>query len=662
MTATCHVLLPLPFDKSFLYSLPPGITDLPPGSFVTVPFGRQTIYGIVWPTLEAHRQNISPEKLKPILLVHSVPPVHLSFCQFIDQVADYTLIPKGQVLKMALNVPKVLDQWRSYDQFVADLSLTPRVQPRALTQEQALVIADIKHHPDFNVHVVQGVTGSGKSEIYLDLIAHCLGRHQTSLVLLPEIALSAQWLERFDQYFEGQPILWHSDLTPKQRRLHWQAVAQGQAKVVVGTRSALFLPLQNLGLIVVDEEHDTSFKQEEGGIYHARDMAIIRARCENCPILLVSATPSLETLVNVEQGRYHGHFLAKRYGEAKLPTLAAIDLRAHPPAKQSFLSPVLIQAVQDHLSRQEQVFLFLNRRGYSPLTLCRGCGYRFACPNCTAWLVDHHQKIHRLLCHHCGHQQIFPKQCPHCNAQDSFVACGPGVERIVEEVTRLFPDARLAVATSDHLQGHKAIHQLIDQISNRECDIIVGTQVLAKGYHFPHLTLVGVVDADLGLAGGDPRAAEKTFQLLQQVTGRAGRDVLPGHVYIQSWNPDNAVIQAMLNQTTAHFIQVEKTMREECSLPPFTRLVALILSGQDPDQVDKVAQHLARTAPQLPFLKILGPAPAPIAVIRQRHRRRFLIKAPKNVKVQHYLREWLGSVDLPKQIKLQIDIDPYSFL
>ena len=513
----------------------------------------------------------------------------------------------------------------------------------------------------FSVTLLDGVTGSGKTEVYFAAIAAALERGKQVLVLLPEIALSAQWLTRFAERFGAAPAQWHSDLGHAERRDTWRGVAEGEVALVVGARSALFLPFPDLGLIIVDEEQDASFKQEDGVIYHARDMAVVRASIEKLPIVLVSATPSLETTINVEQHRYERLHLPARHGAAVLPEIRLLDLRRHKPERQRFLAPPLVAALGETLAAGEQAMLFLNRRGYAPLTLCRSCGFRLQCPNCTAWLVEH--RFHgRLQCHHCGHGEPLPPLCPNCGAAASFAACGPGVERLAEEVTLRFPKARLAVMASDTLIGPRAAAELVESVASHAIDVLIGTQVVAKGHHFPLLTLVGVVDADLGLSGGDLRAAERTFQLLHQVAGRAGRAERPGVVYLQTFMPEHPVMRALVADDRDRFLAAEAEARRGQGWPPFGRLAALIISAPDDDSADRVAQAYARAAPHMPGVDTLGPAPAPLAVLRGRHRRRFLVKAKREVNIQAVLRQWLATVKVPSNVRVQVDVDPYSFL
>jgi primosomal protein N' (replication factor Y) (superfamily II helicase) len=533
-----------------------------------------------------------------------------------------------------------------------------------LSEAQAEAAADLRGKVaarEFGVTLLAGVTGSGKTEVYLDAVAECLRQGRQALVMLPEIALSAQWLDRFRARFGVEPALWHSEVGSRTRRDTWRAVAEGEAPVVVGARSALFLPFPDLGLVVVDEEHETAFKQEDGVVYHARDMAVVRARLAGAACVLVSATPSLETLNNVESGRYAALRLPQRHGAAGLPTVETIDLRAKPPERGRFLSPVLVGAIGETLARGEQAMLFLNRRGYAPLTLCRHCGHRMRCPNCTAWLVEHRAQ-RRLQCHHCGHAESPPAECPECGTPNCLTPVGPGVERIQEEAAVLWPEARRLVMASDTMPGPAAAAEAARAIQAREVELIIGTQIVAKGWHFPHLTLVGVVDADLGLAGGDLRAAERTVQLLHQVAGRAGRAEAPGRVLLQSFSPDHPVMQALVSGDLDAFMAEEANTRRPGGWPPFGRLAALIVSAEEEREADRTARDLGKAAPQFDGVEVLGPAPAPLALLRGRFRRRLLLKARRDVAVQAVLREWLSRVAVPSHVRVQVDVDPVGFL
>ncbi|MFZ1924385.1 MAG: primosomal protein N', partial [Xanthobacteraceae bacterium] len=518
----------------------------------------------------------------------------------------------------------------------------------------------------YSVTLIDGVTGSGKTEVYFEAVADTIRARRQSLILMPEIALTAAFLDRFAARFGTRPAEWHSELSPRKRARTWRAVADNEASVVVGARSALFLPYADLGLIVVDEEHDPAYKQEDGVHYHARDMAVVRGHIAKIPVVLASATPSVETEVNARRGRYARIALPERFGGARLPSVEAIDLRTAPPPRGRFISPVLAEAIKTALERKEQALLFLNRRGYAPLTLCRACGFRFSCPNCDAWLVDHRFR-RQLVCHHCGFAMPHPPHCPKCQAADSFVPIGPGVERLDEEVRALFPEARVLVLSSDLVATVERMREEFADIAAGKFDIVIGTQLVAKGHHFPMLNLVGVIDADLGLANGDPRAAERTFQLLHQVIGRAGRDAGTGHGFLQTHQPDHPVMRALIAQDREAFYSAEIADREAAHYPPFGRLASIVVSGPDKNDTASYARSLARAAPQTDLLdgevRVLGPAEPPFALIRGRHRLRLLIKAPRAFDLSNYLRAWLAAA--PKKhgsIKFDIDIDPQSFL
>jgi primosomal protein N' (replication factor Y) len=528
-------------------------------------------------------------------------------------------------------------------------------------QEVAGALRDAVARQVFSVILLDGVTGSGKTEVYLEAVAACLRAGRQALVMLPEIALSSQWIDRFQRRFGVTPAVWHSDLPSRLRKITWQAVAEGNAPVVVGARSALFLPFPDLGLVVVDEEHEAAFKQQDGVVYNARDMAVVRARFCNAPAVLVSATPSLESVANVEAGRYAHRRLTSRHAGASMPRIDLIDLRETPPDRGRFLAPPLIEAIHKTLAGGEQAMLFLNRRGYAPLTLCRHCGHRMQCPNCTAWLVEHRTR-NQLLCHHCGHTIPIPPECPACLAKDSLTPVGPGIERITEEAALVFPHARRLIMASDTISGPHAAAAAAHAIEDRSVDLIIGTQLVAKGWHFPHLTFVGVVDADLGLAGGELRASERTVQLLHQVAGRAGRAEAPGRVMLQTFVPDHPVMQALLRGDLDAFMASEAESRREGEWPPYGRLAALIVSADSAIMADTVARDLGWAAPRGDGIVVLGPAPAPMALLRGRHRRRLLLKVRRDVAVQPILRSWLAAVKVPRGGRVDVDVDPISFL
>jgi primosomal protein N' (replication factor Y) (superfamily II helicase) len=713
------VLLPLPLAG--LYDYLTGVESLQTGDFVAVPLGRREVIGVVWGEATG---GVAEAKLKPVIRRLACPPLPAVSRKFIDWVAGYTIAPPGAVLRMAMSVPQALEPVRDLVacrvalvlpeikltearrrvlQVAADL---PPLTPADLAREAGTGPAVVKglleagalepvpmappppfaspdpDHPGpslspgqqaaadhlrqavaagFSVSVIDGVTGSGKTEVYFEAIAAALAAGRQSLVLLPEIALSAQWLERFRRRFGVEPAQWHSELSDAKRRDTWRAVAAGTAKVVVGARSALFLPYKELGLLVVDEEHDAGFKQDDGVAYHARDMAVVRGQLGGCPVVLASATPSMESVANIASGRYTRLHLPDRHAGAALPAMALIDLRRHPPPRGFWLSPVLVKAVEETLEAGEQAMLFLNRRGYAPLTLCRKCGHRLQCPHCTAWLVEH-RGAGRMVCHHCGHHVRPPSKCPQCEAEDSFAACGPGVERIAEEAAHRFPNARIGVMASDTVTGPQQAADFVRRVAEHQIDLLIGTQIVAKGYHFPLLTLVGVVDADLGLDGGDLRAGERTHQLLCQVAGRAGRAERPGRVLLQTFQPAHPVMVALTSGGRDDFIAAEAEARRLAGMPPYGRLAALIVSGAEAGAVDDFARKLARAAPSLEGFQVIGPAPAPLALLRGRHRRRFLIKVRRDVAFHGPLRAWLAAVPAPSGIRVQVDVDPYGFL
>ncbi|MFD2251956.1 primosomal protein N' (replication factor Y) [Pseudochelatococcus lubricantis] len=514
----------------------------------------------------------------------------------------------------------------------------------------------------FSVTLVEGVTGSGKTEVYFEAVAEALRAGRQALILMPEIALTSQFLARFEARFGAKPAEWHSGVTGRKRARIHAGTADGTVRVVAGARSALFMPFRDLALIVVDEEHEGAYKQDDGVIYHARDMAVVRGRFEQASVVLASATPSIESKVNADRGRYRHLLLPERFGGRTLPEIRAVDLRRHPAERGRWISPPLVAAVNETLEAGEQALLFLNRRGYAPLTLCRHCGHRFQCPNCSAWLVDHRFR-RALVCHHCGHVERRPDVCPACGEADTLAACGPGVERLAEEVAEVFPDRRAIVLSSDSPGGAERIRAELQAVADGEVDIVIGTQLVAKGHNFPGLTLVGVIDADVGLANGDPRASERTFQLMQQVTGRAGRGDRPGRALIQTMQPDHPVLRAILSGDVARFYAEEIAVREEAGLPPFGRLAGIIVSGPDRAEAENYARALARMAQAPAHVVVLGPAEAPLAMIRGRYRFRLLVRTARTVDLQAYLRDWLERAPRhPAKLRVAVDVDPYSFM
>lgn len=718
-----RVLLLNPAIGPLDYRVPRGM-DVEPGSIVTAPLGPRQLTGVVWePEHMPSDAEVGDNRLRNLISVHEVPPLSGKLRRLIEWTSDYYLAPPAAVLRMALPSSSALEGGRTVIEYRATGVVPDRLTPQraqalerigdrqGLVRELALIAGvsdavirglskagaiepievsldtpydppDPDHGPPdltpeqaeaagrfvgavetggFQPFLLDGVTGSGKTEVYFEAIAAAVRAGRQSLVLLPEIALTEPFLRRFDARFGVLPVAWHSGLRQSQRRRAWRAIAGGEAKVVVGARSALFLPYRDLGLIVVDEAHEASFKQEDGVQYHARDTAVMRGRFEDIPVILASATPAIETRHQVELGRYEEVKLPARFGGATLPDIAAIDLLADPPSRGAWLAPALVKAMEETLERGEQVLLFLNRRGYAPLTLCRHCGHRFQCPNCTAWLVEH-RLIRRLQCHHCGLIAPTPEICPECKAEDGLVACGPGVERIADEAAALFPDAPRAIVTSDTIWSPAKAAEFVARMEANDIAIVIGTQLVTKGYHFPNLTLVGVIDADLGLAGGDLRAAERTYQQIAQVAGRAGRGAKPGRVYIQTHDVKAPVMQALVSGDAGSFYAAETDARQDAGAPPFGRFAAIIVSSENAQAALETARLIGRTAPQVDSMHVFGPAPAPLAMLRGRHRHRLLVHARRALDVQDVIRDWLGAIDWPSSVRVAVDVDPYSFL
>ena len=694
-----------------------------PGSVVVAPLGPRQLLGVVWePERMPSDAEVGDNRLRNLIGVAPVPPIRPALRRLVEWTADYYLAPPAAVMRMALS-NAALEGAKLVIEYRASGRMPDRLTPQRaqalerIGDRQGLIrelatVADVSEavirglvkvgaiegvevdidspfplpdpgfappllSPDqlaaatglagdvaaraFRPTLLDGVTGSGKTEVYFEAVAEALRQGRQTLVLLPEIALTEPFLRRFHDRFGCEPVAWHSGLRSTQRRRAWRAIASGEAKVVVGARSALFLPYADLGLLIVDEAHETSFKQEDGVHYHARDVAVMRARFEECPVVLASATPAIETRQQVALGTYAELRLPSRFGSAGLPSIEAIDLLAEPPPRGRWLAGRLVAAIDGALERREQALLFLNRRGYAPLTLCRACGHRFQCPNCTAWMVEH-RLTRRLACHHCGHAEPTPRACPECANEDSLVACGPGVERIADEAAALWPDARVALVTSDTIWSPAKAAEFVGRMEAGEIDLVVGTQLVTKGYHFPNLTVVGVVDADLGLEGGDLRAAERTFQQIRQVSGRAGRGEKPGHVYIQTHSPKASVMQALVSGDAESFYAAETEARQEAGAPPFGRYAAMIVSSEDQSAAHTIAQAIGRAAPKVEGMAVYGPAPAPLAMLRGRHRYRLLVHARRALDVQAVMREWLAAVERPAKVRVAVDVDPYNFL
>ncbi len=717
------VMVPVAVPGPYTYKVPPGVNVLP-GTIVRVPLGPREVLGAVWDNQPD--PAINPKKLKSISHVYeNARPLDADLRRFIDWVANWTLAAPGMVLRMVLRSEEALEEEPPVAgvrkiEGAAPERMTPArsrvletmedgfawtksglahaagVSPSVidgLLHQEVLEVVSLPAAPpppepqvDFckpkltpaqkqaadglvesfdkgaAVSLIDGVTGSGKTEVYFEAVAEALRRGKQVLVLLPEIALTEQFLRRFEQRFGVYPAEWHSEVTPKNRARTWRGVASGDVRVVIGARSALFLPFAELGLIIVDEEHDSAFKQDDRVPYSARDMAVVRGHISRFPVVLASATPSIESRVNADMGRYRRFVLPERASGAALPDLKAIDMRHNGPERGRWIAPELLAAMKEALADDAQTLLFLNRRGYAPLTLCRTCGHRFQCPHCSAWLVEHRFQG-RLVCHHCGHNEKVPESCPSCGSVDSLIACGPGVERVAEEVADRFPQARTLILSSDLPGGPERLRREMKIVEEGGADIVIGTQLVAKGHNFPKMRLVGVIDADLGLAHGDPRAAEKTFQLLAQVTGRAGRVTGGGKGFLQTYSPDHPVIKALLSSDRDAFYAAEIGARQAAGLPPFGRLAAIVISGPDKRFAEDFARAFVRAAPREPAVTLLGPAEAALAMVRGRYRYRLLAIAPRQMDLQAYLRAWLEQAPRPvKGLRVQVDIDPQHFL
>jgi primosomal protein N' (replication factor Y) len=714
------VLLPQPLPEPFDYELPEGMSA-PPGSFVVVPLGPREMIGVVW----AERGIPSNRKLKSVVeVIEPAPPLPPSMRAFIERAARYVCSPTGNLLAMSMRSREALEEPPVETLVIASGDTPERMTParekvlaeagapmssadlaraagvsfgvvkglldagalmqversldppfdhpdpdlptRELTSDQKAAAEELRklvREKAYRAALLDGVTGSGKTEVYFEAIAEALRSDPEAqvLVLLPEIALTQAVTSRFEERFGVVPAEWHSAAGSKARRRVWREVAAGRARIVVGARSALFLPYRKLRLIVVDEEHDASYKQEDGVIYHARDLAVMRASIEQCTIVLASATPSLETLANAGSGRYAHLKLTARPGVSRLPDISLADLREQPPETNRWIAPLLASAIEETLAAKEQALLFLNRRGYAPLVLCKSCGERLKAPDTDSWLTEHRYSG-KLICHLTGFTMDKPLACPHCGAKGSLAGVGPGVERLAEEVHTRFRGARVEVLSSDTVASPEALRDLIARMEGGAIDILIGTQIVAKGHNFPALTLVGVVDADAGLRGGDLRAGERTFQLLLQVAGRAGRADKPGRAIIQTYAPESPAIALLAAGDRDAFVAHEMEQRKQLGFPPFGRLGAIIMSAGSPEQANEWAQEFGAAQPNAPGVEVWGPAPAPITILRGRHRRRFLVRSDRNVDLSAFLAAWKERVKVPTGVRIALDIEPYSFM
>ena len=715
------VLSSAPIDGLLDYRVSGSEVDT--GSFVLVPLGPRKVVGVVWDKGEG---NFDPSRVRLIIKVLDVPGLDDNFRLFLEKVAEYNLVSLSSTLARLTRLPeptegpkvekccswngnlppkmtptrekvfKFLKPGREYliKDVITDtgvgMDVLKRLEAGGFLQFSEKLIKDevpvfnlesntvelndeqrratekifrFLDQEEFSPILLKGVPGAGKTEVFLEVIAKTLKEGKQVLVLLPEIALTSQIIKRFNDRFGEAPFEWHSSVSKVQKRKIWRMAGEGTAKLVVGARSALFLPFSNLGLIVVDEEHDSSYKQDSGIIYNARDMAVLRASLYKANIILVSATPSLESLVNVTRGKYKRVDLLSRFGDATLPEIDIIDMKGETDTSGKWISGALIKEISDRLQKGEQSLLFLNRRGYAPITVCANCGNQVGCTDCDARLVEH-RYFNEMICHQCGARSVVPKKCPDCHTEGMMVPLGPGIERLAEEVKSIFKQARIEVLSSDLVESPMQLKDILEKISKGEVDIIIGTQIIAKGHNFPYLTLVAVIDADVGLQGGDFRAAERTFQIIRQVTGRSGRADIPGIALLQTWNPDHPVIQAITSNNDEAFWEEESREREVTGSPPFSQYIGVIVSGKNVDEVEGFSQALARDSKPLldENYELYGPAPAPIARIQGRVRYRLLIKAERSLRVQRAIRMWLDQFKIPGSIRLSIDVDPQRFL
>ena len=715
------VVLPVAISQAYSYRVPEG-KSVEPGTIVRVPLGPREVIGAVWDC--DNDRDIDPKKIKAIEHIYDTPPLNQEMRKFIEWVSNWTLAELGMVLRMVLRVPNALEPPRpikgvritgnspekmtparsrvlevakdglsftksdlsnmagvttsvinglirqgvleivDLPQTVEFAKLNSTVDGPKLSSEQQIVADNLVKaiSEGYSVTLLDGVTGSGKTEVFFEAVAKIIELGKQALILVPEITLTTQYLDRFEKRFNVRPLEWHSNVSMKKRENVWRQIANNTGSVVIGARSALFLPFADLGLIVVDEEHDTSFKQTEMVPYSARDMSVVRGQIGNFPVILSSATPSIESRVNADQQRYRHAVLPNRVSGAELPEIQTIDMRIDGPERGRWLAPKLVEGIANSLDKKTQSLLFLNRRGYAPLTLCRKCGFRYQCKDCSAWLVEHRFRG-ILMCHHCGYQLRVPDKCNQCEETDSLVACGPGIERVAEEVAEIFPEARTLVLSSDLGGGIERLRNELKIIENGEVDIVIGTQIVAKGMNFPQMMLVGVVDADLGLSHGDLRAAEKTYQLLAQVTGRAGRLHGKGIGIIQTYAPEHPVISAMVTGDSEAFYHTEISIRENAKLPPFARLAGIVVSAPERSVAENYARIVAQKAPKTSSVAVLGPVEAPLAMIRGRYRFRLLVQVSKVFDLQAYIRQWISQLPKTKGgLKMQIDIDPVSFV
>ena len=653
-----NVLVAYQLDQEFTYSFTEDqIINI--GSIVLVPFRNKNYLGVVRDTSD--KTNFDLKKIKLIVDVSSYS-LSKKMIKFLEWIASYNLIPKGMVLKMILPKSEAyFDKENEYEN--NENILTPNDLKLNDTQTKAREkIEDIISHNEYSTILLDGMPGSGKTEVYFDLIEKNILDKKQSLILFPEVSLTNDFIKRIEKRFGYLPDIWHSKITPSKKKKIIHKIISGRSQILIGTRSALFLPYKNLGILVVDEEHDPSYKQEEKGIYSARDMAVVRASIEKFTLILVSATPSLETIYNIDQKKYFHVKLKNKFSITPEPKITVIDMKKSKLKKNNWVSDELKKTIQKKLSMDQQSLLFINKRGYAPMIICKSCGHKFTCKNCSSYLVEH-LKDKKLLCHHCGYKLgSFQIKCQSCNNEDeSFVDFGAGIEKIYNEIARDFPTAKICLFSSDHIKSSEDLNEKVEKIYNNKFDIIIGTQLITKGYHFPFLTCVGVVDADMTLRGGDLRASEKTYQMLYQVAGRAGRGDIPGEVYLQSYFPENETIKDLTNMDREKFYKKELNIRMRANLPPISKMAAIIVSGRNISDVQQACLKLSKSTPKIDNVDFYGPAPAPLSRLKGKHRLRFLIHEKKGRKIQKIILHWLSKVPQTPGVTITTDIDPQNF-
>ena len=646
------ILLPNIFDHPFTYE---SSIDLKLGDYVEVPFGKSKITGVVWDEFEKNSNKTF--KIKKVLKKLDVTPLKKNTIKFLNWFSEYNIIPKGMALKLILLSSHAIEnkELSSYNNFKSEIKNTSI----KLTKDQIKAYEEmVSTNQNFRVHVLQGTTGSGKTLVYFEALKNLIKQGYQGLILLPEIGLTGQFEKKFNEYFGFNAAVWHSGVSKKKKELIWSGISNGEVKVIIGARSSLFLPFKNLGMIIVDEEHDQSFKQDEGVTYNARDMAISRASFENIPVNLVTAVPSIETFENIQKGKYSLSRLTERYKNASLPNYEIIDLNKTKLEKQSWLSDKIIEKVNFHLERKDQVLFFLNRRGFSPHALCKNCLKSYSCPNCTINLVYHKNK-NNLLCHYCGFKTDLKRDCSK-EGECNFVFSGPGVERISEEVKKKFPNKEVEIFSSDTMNKKDSSNKL-ERIVNNQIEILVGTQLISKGFHFPSLNCIVVVDIDLSANGNDLRGAEKNLQLYHQLSGRAGRTGKPATVYFQTYNNNKNMILEITNKNPDIFLKRELEIRKKNKLPPYQRFISLIMTGENQKKLEKEAYDFKNYLENNIEGNILGPVEAPIFRLKRNFRVRFLIRGSKSMKLQNAIAKSVPKYKFSKGIKLSVDVDPINF-